>query len=57
MHMLWQPFLNMGIISLQAAAAFTDCAAEVLRRIRPIRPVVEKPDNESETDKIIVWKL
>ena len=29
MHMLWQPFLNMGIISLQAAAAFTDCAAEI----------------------------
>ena len=57
MHMLCQPFLNMGIISLQAAAAFTDCAAEVLRGIRPIRPVVEKPDNESESDKIIVWKL
>lgn len=57
MHMLWQPFLNMGIISPQAAAAFTDCAAEVLRGIRPIRPVVEKPDNESESDKIIVWKL
>ena len=50
-------FVNMGIISLQAAAAFTDCAAEVLRGIRLIHPVVEKPDNESETDKIIVWKL
>ena len=57
MHMLWQPFLNMGIISPQAAAAFTDCAAEVLRGIRLIRPVVEKPDNESETVNIIVWKL
>ena len=29
----------------------------VLRRIKDVEDIVEKPGNESQTDKIIVWKL